>query len=235
MALPLRWLVKLVDNLEAQIQSLKKYLSSKKNYIFDFDGVLVDSVEIKTEAFAYLYSAYGNEVVNKVVEFHRDNGGMSRYKKIEYFHEQLLGESISKADMNVLDKKFSEYVVNSVINAPEILGAEKLLKKLSSTNQCAVCSATPDKEIKTIVSSRGWNDYFNYVFGSPDSKTDNINKVLAQSGMTKEDSIFFGDAYADYEAAKSCNIDFIGVGNLWNDTDMNIDIVASVPNLMVFV
>ena len=38
--------------------------------IFDFDGVLVESVDIKTQAFAGLYQSYGETIVGKVVRYH---------------------------------------------------------------------------------------------------------------------------------------------------------------------
>ena len=38
-----------------------------KAIIFDFDGVLVDSVNIKGLAFAKIYQSYGDDIVKKVV------------------------------------------------------------------------------------------------------------------------------------------------------------------------
>ncbi len=57
---------------------------------FDFDGVLVESGDIKTQAFADLYQSYGNTIVNEVVRYHKLNGGLSRYKKFRYFQQYLL-------------------------------------------------------------------------------------------------------------------------------------------------
>ncbi len=37
---------------------------------FDFDGVLVESVDVKTRAYAYLFKEYGQDVVSKVVDYH---------------------------------------------------------------------------------------------------------------------------------------------------------------------
>ena len=38
-----------------------------KNIIFDFDGVLAESVHIKTHAFYLLYKQFGKEIAEKVV------------------------------------------------------------------------------------------------------------------------------------------------------------------------
>ena len=57
-----------------------------KAILFDFDGVLVESVDIKTKAFAKLFENEGPEIVNKVVEYHLANGGVSRFKKFDYIY-----------------------------------------------------------------------------------------------------------------------------------------------------
>ena len=56
-----------------------------KNIIYDFDGVICDSVNVKTEAFAKIYSEYGHSIVSKVVDYHNLHGGISRYEKIQVF------------------------------------------------------------------------------------------------------------------------------------------------------
>ena len=50
-----------------------------KAIIFDFDGVITESMDIKTQAFAYLFKDCKKEVVGKIIKLHLDNGGMSRY------------------------------------------------------------------------------------------------------------------------------------------------------------
>ena len=62
-----------------------------KAIVFDFDGVIVDSVPIKTEAFRELYWPYGEEVVHKVAEHHIKNGGLPRSKKFKIYHNKFLG------------------------------------------------------------------------------------------------------------------------------------------------
>ena len=68
-----------------------KMVSKYSALIFDFDGVILDSVSIKTEAFAELYLQYGKIIQNKVVQYHLKHGGISRYNKIKYFHSEFLG------------------------------------------------------------------------------------------------------------------------------------------------
>ena len=64
-----------------------------KAIIFDFDGVILDSVDVKTKAFKQMYSIYGDDVMRKVVDYHLLNGGISRYEKFKYFHENFLNRA----------------------------------------------------------------------------------------------------------------------------------------------
>jgi len=61
-----------------------------KAIIFDFDGVIVESVQVKTDAFAEIYNPFGKEIVQKVVKHHKANGGISRFEKFELYHRNFL-------------------------------------------------------------------------------------------------------------------------------------------------
>ena len=64
---------------------IKPSLKAIHAIVFDFDGVLAESVDIKTRAFALLFRDEGEEVVRKVIDFHLKNGGVSRFEKIKFF------------------------------------------------------------------------------------------------------------------------------------------------------
>ena len=53
--------------------------------IFDFDGVLVESVDVKTNAFAMLYAEHGPDVVKRVVAYHQEHGGISHSRNSGIF------------------------------------------------------------------------------------------------------------------------------------------------------
>src|SRR3989338_3613279 len=92
-------------------------------FLFDFDGVIVDSVNIKTEAFAELYRPFGEKVISKVVRHHRSHGGMSRFEKIHYYPKQYLNQDLSNSDLMKLANRFSRMVLNKVTKAPFIKGS----------------------------------------------------------------------------------------------------------------
>ena len=60
-----------------------------KAIFFDFDGVIVESAGIKTEAFRKLFSNYPDQV-DEIVDYHKANAGISRYDKFDYIYEKIL-------------------------------------------------------------------------------------------------------------------------------------------------
>lgn len=85
---------------------LKKY-----NYlVFDCDGVIFDSNKVKTEGFKYTLSKYPNNKVNDLINYHKANGGISRYEKFEYFFKEILNlTEIDESYKNAL-LQFKEYI-----------------------------------------------------------------------------------------------------------------------------
>ena len=123
-------------------------IQSKRLLVFDFDGVLADSVEVKAEAFAEIYKPYGSEVVKKIVRHHRKNGGVSRFDKFKHYHKTFLQQEIGQEDVDELAKSFSRIVVDKVIASPEITNAGSFIKQFCKNGTVSVInSATPTKEI----------------------------------------------------------------------------------------
>ena len=73
-----------------------------ENIFFDFDGVIADSVNVKTEAFKQLYLKYGDEIAAKVVHHHIQNGGMSRFEKFKYYHKEYLSITLDETGLDEL-------------------------------------------------------------------------------------------------------------------------------------
>ena len=83
--------------------SLSRIMNARVIF-WDFDGVIKDSVPVKTEAFRKIFLPFGIDVANKVVEHHLENGGVSRYKKILYYFKTFIGKNISKERIKSLCK-----------------------------------------------------------------------------------------------------------------------------------
>ena len=179
--------------------------------IFDFDGVVVESGEIKTQAFANLYQEYGEEVMVEVAKYHVLNGGMSRYQKFRYFQETLLEKPpLTAEEERQLDQRFSELVVEAVIASAPVPGAAELIQREAGRIPLFVASGTPETELNTIVVRRGLGSYFTAVRGSPTPKQKLIADILTTHRLLPERVLMIGDALIDYQSAMVNNIAFIG-------------------------
>lgn len=179
--------------------------------LFDFDGVLAESMNVKTEAFAKLFEKFGEEIVNKVVAHHIENGGISRYDKIEYYYSEYLNQQISKKEVDDIANEFSHLVVERVIRSPWIKGARDFLEKHYKTMDFYVVSGTPQKELELIIEKRKMQKYFKAVYGTPATKPEITRRIIQEKGYNKEEVLFVGDSLSDYRAAKEVNIPFLGV------------------------
>lgn len=180
-----------------------------KNIFFDFDGVLAESVNVKTEAFRQLYLPFGKEIADRVVAHHLDNGGISRFEKIRLYHRSWLNEELTDEQVQEWAQKFSELVLQGVIDAPEVRGAQTFLDNHSSKYACWIITGTPTEEIKIILDKRGWKNYFIEAFGSPNKKPHWTEHILAQNQLKREETVFIGDALADYEASQHSKLHYI--------------------------
>jgi beta-phosphoglucomutase-like phosphatase (HAD superfamily) len=184
-----------------------------KVLIYDFDGVICDSVGLKTDAFVELYNTENESIQELVKEYHLANGGISRFEKIKYFETVLLGKIYSEEENNSIAKKFAELVKEKVISSQFIVGVMEFLEKHSTDTLQYICTGTPEFEIKEIIKRRGIDHLFKGLYGSPTIKSAIIQKIISEVGCNKEDCLFFGDALTDYKAAYDTNVRFIGIKN----------------------
>lgn len=180
-----------------------------KNILFDFDGVLAESVNVKTEAFRKLYLPYGKEIADRVVDHHLKNGGVSRFEKIRLYHESWLNIKLTEPLLNELLHKFSDLVLESVVNASEVFGATEFLESHKDEYQRWIITGTPTEEMKIIAQRRKMTDYFVDIFGSPMGKIAWTSFIIDKWKIKPEETVFIGDATSDYEAAKHNGTHFV--------------------------
>lgn len=186
-----------------------------KNIIFDFDGVILDSVPIKTEAFRKLFMDFPEEKVMKLLEYHRENGGISRYVKIRYFFEVLLGQSISEDEVEECAKRYSALTKEELTN-PKYLIADtvKFISDYSHNYTFHIASGADENDLKYICDRLGLTKYFLSIHGSPTSKSDIVRSVMEAYRYHVVETCMIGDSINDFEAANKNNILFCGYNNL---------------------
>jgi HAD superfamily hydrolase (TIGR01549 family) len=182
---------------------------SIKALLFDFDGVILDSLDVKTQAFYNMYLPYGKDIAKKAADHHLAHGGISRYEKFKIYHNEFLGKEISTDEIDRLAAEFSENVLQGVINSPEVAGIRATLEKATEKYKMWVITGTPTDEIRLICDATQFTQYFIDLYGSPEKKDFWVRKILVDNQLNPNEVIFIGDATTDYDAAMANHTHFI--------------------------
>jgi HAD superfamily hydrolase (TIGR01549 family) len=179
-----------------------------KAIIFDLDGVIIESAEIKTDAFRMLFADYPDRLP-EIIAYHQRNAGISRYNKFRYIYEKMLGQELSLEKEKELGDRFSQIVLDEVIKAPLVAGAEDFLKSNYQRYILFVISGTPEEELHYILRRRGLDIYFQGAYGTPRTKPEITRRILAEHQLASQEVVSVGDAESDRISAEKVGIFFI--------------------------
>ena len=182
--------------------------------IFDFDGVILDSMPVRTYGFREIFKAYPNGHVDELIAYHLANGGMSRFEKIRYFYEKILRKSISEAQIMAYAAEFSTIMKANLMD-PALLMTPTMefIQKCSVKFPLHIASGSEEKELNQICTALHIASYFNSIHGSPTPKPELVSNILHTNMYNPKNVIFIGDSYNDFEAADLNGIPFWGFNN----------------------
>jgi phosphoglycolate phosphatase-like HAD superfamily hydrolase len=177
--------------------------------VFDFDGVVLESADVKTDAFVELFAHLPAEQVEAVRRHHLDNMGISRFKKFAWIYQNLLARELTEAESQELGVRFSDIALQRILVAPFVPGAREALTALAPRYPLFVASGTPDGELKDIVARRELDAYFREVWGTPTEKPQILTDLMTRHGLTADQVLFIGDGMSDYKAARATGVHFL--------------------------
>lgn len=185
-----------------------------RNILFDFDGVIIDSMPVRNKGFEILFSEYPAAEVAGLMDYHRRNGGLSRYVKIRYFFEQIRGEKITEEQVMALAEKFSAIMRRELVN-PALLDANTLafIRSVYKDHPLHIVSGSDGNELRFLCEELKISQYFLSMEGSPTPKIKLVADLLTKYGYVAGETVLIGDSVNDYEAAKQNGITFWGYNN----------------------
>lgn len=182
--------------------------------LWDFDGVILDSNNIRTNGFRHIFKNYDQDYVNKLIDFHVRNGGLSRYEKIDYFFNDILGEKLTLLEKNNHLGRFTNYCKKKLCDKKLLIqDSLEFIEKNYKNFKFHLVSASDEKELIYITSRLEITDYFISIHGSPDTKTININNILNDNNYKRANCCLVGDSINDKQAALNNKISFFGYNN----------------------
>lgn len=172
--------------------------SKYSNIIFDFDGVILNSNNIKKECIGYVTRNYLSNYKHKeFVDFFVSNNGVPREVKISKFFDKKQSYNILNSYSCLLEEKLKFAKLTA--------GVEDFLKICNSVQiNMYVVSGGAETEVVFIMRRKKIISFFKKIKGGPKNKEENISS-LKLIGET----LFIGDSKKDYEVSVLNNFDFI--------------------------
>ena len=90
-------------------------LDSYETFIFDCDGVILNSNKIKTKAFYDTAKVFGDKSALALKDYHVLNGGISRYEKFRYLFNNILCRPVETKQIEKLLLNFSNEVKKALL------------------------------------------------------------------------------------------------------------------------
>lgn len=199
---------------------MKLDISDYKTIVFDCDGVVLNSNKVKTSAFFQTALRYGEGAASALVDYHIENGGVSRYHKFTYFLENIV-KDLSDASLQQL---LQDYALNVRVGLLEcdIAPRIKELRAFTAQSNWLIVSGGDQKELRDIFRIRGLSSLFDGgIYGSPDNKEYIMAREI-DKGNIAGSALFIGDSKYDYAAAKAVGIDFLFVDKWTEVRDFQI-------------
>jgi len=188
-----------------------------KTILFDFDGVIIDSMSVRDEGFRIIAekSTNSKEIVEEFIKYHRYNAGLSRFVKIRHLYENMLNKSISEEEINNFANEFSTLMKSKLTDKSVLINqtVDFLETTVSSDISLHIVSGSEEKELNYLCENLDLSKYFITIEGSPTHKNDLVKNIMEKYKYDPKTTILIGDSMTDYRAANANGINFYGYNN----------------------
>tara|TARA_B110001452_G_C15239573_1_gene429178 strand:- start:2733 stop:3362 length:630 start_codon:yes stop_codon:yes gene_type:complete len=185
-----------------------------KTILWDFDGVILDSMAVRDWGFKQIFKDFTEPQVSNFLGYHRVNGGLSRYVKIRYFYESILGKTITEEKISEYAEAFSVLMKQELTNTNNLIeDTVTFIKQNYSKFSFHIVSGSDQSELLFLCKELGIESYFISIHGSPTPKNQLVKTLLQEYGHDKQNTCLIGDSINDFEAAVVNEIYFYGYNN----------------------
>ena len=189
---------------------------TKKAFIFDLDGVIVDTAK-------YHYLAWKKIANDLDIEFTHEHNellkGVSRVRSLDIILGLGNVEASQEQKNQWLIQKNEEYLTYLVdMDSNEILPGVMSVLEFLKANQQPIALGSASKNARPILEKTGILSYFDVIVDGNDvSNAKPDPEVFLQAarklGVTNENSIVFEDSVAGIQAANIATMTSIGIGD----------------------
>ncbi len=178
----------------------------------DFDGVIMDSMTLKLDAYCFALAEFGfsREAVRDQQLLY---AGLSRSRALPLMYKVLSGgEDITPEQQERVLARFAEEDIRLRPRMQLMPGVTEFLEEAARRGMpLAVVTGTPQEVIDGTVDHFVIREWFREIHGWPPMKAEHLVDLLTRHGLRPEEAIYVGDAVQDINAAESVEIPFIAV------------------------
>ena len=189
--------------------SILERIMKYKVVVFDFDGTLVNSNEVKVNAYYKAFAPFTEEkeVIANVLSQYPE---LNRYDTIK----KILINLSNYINYDDVLERYNTQVLDDVKNAFFLEGAINVLNFLvNSKVDLYLSSNTPLDILLDIIKHKKIDSYFIGISGYPANKNEYLRNIIASNKYKASDYLVVGDGKSDENSAKENNTDFYLVEN----------------------
>lgn len=183
----------------------------KKLWLFDFDGVLADSMVDFESSMTTALKKLGYDFIKSRDDF------------LNLFHgnlyTSLTGKGVLPSDYIKCFEYVEELVDFSLIRLFNDIAS--VVREIKMTGYVGVVSSNRKDQIELILAHNNAGDLFPLILGfeAAKSKVDKINMSVEHFGVAKENTFYLLDTVGDIEEAHLAGVNSVAVGWGWHEKD----------------
>ncbi len=187
------------------------HLEGKKHVIWDWNGTLLDDVDLAVEAIGEVLEAHGLPRIE--IEAYRET---FCFPISEYYRK--LGFAKGTAAFETATLQFVESYRKRVGTSRLHAGTELVLKTIQDSGvKQSILSAAHQDDLESLLKHFGIRAYFDHIFGLNDhyaaGKIDRGHKLIKACGIPAKDSLLIGDTDHDWEVGQALGLDVLLLGD----------------------
>ncbi len=191
-------------------------------FLFDFDGVLVDSLDLYAEVVTRCLERIGTPIVKSKEDYLALFDGN--------FYESMAQRGVDLARYAEAARELLPRIDYDAMKPYD--GLIPVLAALAQDHVLAVISSNGYRTIRTMLERFGFAPYFREIFGADFllSKKDKIAHVLEKYGIPRERAFYIGDTAGDIGEARAAGVGSVAVTWGWHSRER---LAAAHPDFLV--